>query len=68
MDDEATQLFRQHKPRGDCGKVRFDKKTAQSKKNYLEKLGKEKYLRIYPCPICIGQPWHLTKSRAKYDN
>lgn len=48
------------KPRGKCGKVSFDKKTAQTKKNMLERIGKVKELRIYPCNVCKGK-WHLTK-------
>lgn len=44
---------------GKCGKVCFDKRTAETKRNYLLKLGREEYLRIYNCPIC--NCWHLTK-------
>ncbi len=43
------------------GKVVFDKRTAQSKKNFLEKLGRERSLRIYHCPACNG--WHITKQQ-----
>ncbi len=45
---------------GKCGKVCFDKKSAQTKKNWLEEKGKEKHLRIYACDQCDGF-WHLTK-------
>lgn len=51
------------KPKCVCGKIGFDKKTAQSKRNYLEK-GKGKYkgreLRIYKCPE--SDLWHLTST------
>lgn len=49
----------QRKPIGKCGKVCFDKKGAQTKRNALIRKGNEKNLRIYPCPICNA--WHLTK-------
>ena len=47
-------------PRDRCektGKVKFDKKNAQTAKN---KRYNEDHvgLRIYPCPFCDG--WHLT--------
>ena len=42
-----------------CGKVCFDKKSAQSKRNSLIRMGKERYLRIYQCDI--SDCWHLTK-------
>lgn len=42
-----------------CGKVGFDKKTAQTKRNQLVKKGNAKALRIYPCPE--SDTWHLTK-------
>lgn len=42
------------------GKVSFDKKTAQTKKNSLERMGNERKLRIYQCPGCNW--WHLTKT------
>lgn len=41
-----------------CGKICFSKKTAQTKKNFLEKMGKEKNLRIYQCTM--SDFWHLT--------
>ena len=47
MDDEYSP----------CGKSCFDKKTAQTKKNFLEK-HRGKRLRIYLCPKC--EAWHLT--------
>ena len=50
--------------RGQCGKICFDKRTAQTKKNFLEKIGKEKKLRIYSCPEC--NYWHLTKKLDFY--
>lgn len=42
-----------------CGKVGFDKKTAQTKRNQLVKKGNERDLRIYQCPE--SDTWHLTK-------
>ncbi len=42
-----------------CGKVCFDKKTAITKKNWLENKGREKKLRVYQCPK--SNTWHLTK-------
>ncbi len=42
-----------------CGKVSFDKKTAQTKRNYLQDRGEEKVLRIYQCPSSGW--WHLTR-------
>ena len=41
-----------------CGKVMFDKKTAQTKRNQLEHQGRER-MRIYQCPE--SDMWHLTK-------
>lgn len=43
-----------------CGKVSFDKKGAQTKRNILLKQGNVKYLRIYQCH---GSVWHITKER-----
>lgn len=57
--DNFINLNERRRPIGECGKVQFDKKTAQTKKNYLLKIGTERYLRIYNCPICNA--WHLTK-------
>jgi len=54
---------------GGCGKICFDKKTAQTKKNWLEKKGRQKFLRIYQCDMCNA--WHLTKRlnfKQKYGN
>ena len=31
---------------GPCGKVCFDKKSASTKRNFLMKKGRERYLRI----------------------
>jgi hypothetical protein len=44
-----------------CGKVCFDKKTAETKANFLHKLGKVKKLTIYPCKE--SGKWHLTKGK-----
>lgn len=44
-----------------CGKVCFDKKSAQTKKNWLTKRGKEKFLRIYQCSQ--ADYWHLTSTK-----
>jgi hypothetical protein len=49
----------ERKQRCKCGKVAFDKKTAQTKKNFLLRLGNEKDLRIYQCPV--SNNWHITK-------
>ncbi len=49
---------------GPCGKIKFSKKNAATKRNSLLKMGKEKYLRIYSCFVCNA--WHLTK--ATYHN
>lgn len=49
----------ERRPIGKCGKVCFDKKAAQTKVNWLLKMGREKYLRIYNCSDCDA--WHLTK-------
>lgn len=46
-----------------CGKVSFDKKTAQTKRNFLLNRGNDKVLRIYQCPD--SDWWHLT-SKAKW--
>ena len=53
-----THPSEERKRRGICGKVCFDKKTAQTKKNFLEKLARER-LRVYSCPSC--NCFHLTK-------
>lgn len=48
-----------------CGKIMFDKKTAQTKANYLMKVIKsEKYLRVYQCEL--SGYWHLTKRKDEY--
>lgn len=49
---------------GECGKVCFDKKSAQTKMNWLLKQGKARYLRIYQCPICNS--FHLTHVKQGY--
>lgn len=50
-----------------CGKISFDKKGAQSKRNQLLKLGKESYLRIYQC--AYSDTWHLTSElKNKHEN
>lgn len=41
-----------------CGKIAFDKKSALTKKNSLERLGRER-LEIYQCRR--ADTWHLTK-------
>ena len=56
-----TDLGGERKKRCACGKVCFDKKTAQTKKNFLENSGGEK-LRIYQCDM--SDWYHLT--RLKY--
>lgn len=48
-----------HNPTCVCGKVSFDKKGAQTKRNALLKRGTEDDLRIYSCPK--SNMWHLTK-------
>src|ERR1039458_3666500 len=53
-----TDLERRAKCR--CGKVSFDKRGAQGKRNQLMKLGKVKKLRIYQCPLL--DTWHLTSN------
>lgn len=57
--DEALLPWQERRSKGVCGKVIFDKKTAQTKKNFLERRGNERELRIYYCEECNG--WHLTK-------
>lgn len=47
----------ERKERGPCGKVCFDKKGAQTKKNSMKEKGI--IFRIYNCPKCNA--WHLTK-------
>jgi len=43
-----------------CGKVCFDKRGAQTKKNMLEKTGRQKHIRIYQCDR--SPHWHITKA------
>ena len=40
-----------------CGKISFDKKGAQTRRNSLYRKGGEE-LRIYQCPL--SDTWHLT--------
>ena len=47
-----------------CGKVGFDKKGVQTKRNFMLNLGKQKYLRIYQCNM--SNYWHLTKREDLY--
>ena len=49
------------KDRCECGKVCFNKREAQEKKNFLHKLGRAKFLRVYQCDLCDF--FHLTKQR-----
>lgn len=51
--------------RGVCGKVKFDKKSAQTKRNWLMKKGREDLLRIYHCEFCNA--WHLTHQEKDSD-
>lgn len=44
-----------------CGKISFDKKGAQTKRNQLLKWGNQRNLRIYQCPE--SDTWHLTKQQ-----
>ena len=60
MDDEI-EGFNQRKPIGVCGKICFSKKSAQTKKNWLEFRGRIKKLKIYQCPQCNA--WHMTKQQ-----
>lgn len=46
-----------------CGKISFDKKTAQTKRNDLLNRGNERFLRIYKCNR--SNYWHLTKEEFK---
>lgn len=48
----------ERKQRGVCGKVCFDKKGAQTKRNSMQEKGI--MFRIYNCEDCSA--WHLTKS------
>ena len=52
-----ASVFR--RPRCPCGKIGFDKKGAQTKRNSLKGRGRIDELRIYPCPR--SSEWHLTK-------
>lgn len=49
----------------ECGKVCFTKRDAQTKVNFLTKRGREKSLRIYPCPYQKPHfpAWHITSFR-----
>lgn len=50
-------------PRCECGKVAFDKRGAETKRNVLINTGQEKYLRIYVCEY--SGSWHLTSKDYK---
>ncbi len=41
------------------GKVCFGKRTAATKRNFLQHRGNTKRLQIYQCTLC--NVWHLTK-------
>lgn len=47
----------------ETGKVCFNKKDAQTKRNTLKKRGRERNMRVYQCPHC--DYWHLTS--VKYE-
>ena len=64
-EEMSVEEYQNRKDKGPCGKICFDKKGAQTKKNWLERRGNEKLLRIYPCSDCNGA-WHLTK-RLNYN-
>ncbi len=49
------------KERCECGKICFDKKTAQTKANSLKKHGKGQ-MRIYQCDQ--SDWWHLTHKQV----
>jgi len=62
-DNQADFNF--SRPRCECGKISFDKKTAATKSNCLHHRGNGKKFRIYQCPK--SNMWHLTKSiRPRY--
>lgn len=61
MIDEEIVKFNQKRGQCPCGKVCFSKKAAQSKRNFLHKIGNERFLRIYQCHM--SDWWHLTKTR-----
>ena len=58
MNEFDPSAFEKPDLRGRCGKICFDKRSAETKRNLLEREGREK-MRIYSCPEC--QAWHLTK-------
>lgn len=45
-----------------CRKMCYDKKTALTVLNERKRKGKKwaKEIRIYKCPTCEGNVWHLT--------
>lgn len=45
------------------GKTMFAKRDAQSKRNFLLRIGKEKFLRIYLCELCNSH--HLTSQEER---
>ena len=63
MAKQDNLVESERKPICECGKVGFDKKTAQTKANWLMK-NKGKRLRIYQCDI--SDYWHLTSVIQKY--
>lgn len=60
MTNEYIEIGLGRSPRCRCGKVCFDKKGAQTKKNFLERIGNERSLRIYKCNK--SNWWHMTKT------
>ena len=70
MKKKYVTIIGTRKKYGVCGKVCFDKKTAQTKKKYMEKNESKRLksgkLRIYACDEC--DCWHLTsKVEEDYD-
>ena len=58
-------IVREEKIRCPCGKMCFDKKGAQTRRNSLKRRGGEE-LRIYPCPL--SNTWHLTHNVFSVEN
>lgn len=54
---DITDQFQRH-GLCECGKVCFDKKSAQTKRNSLIRRGNARDLRIYQCDR--SNYWHLT--------
>lgn len=61
MREHYFQNDYERRKRCKCGKISFDKKTAQTKMNDLIRRGKERFLRIYQCPK--SDSWHLTSQK-----